>query len=180
MHLQKANSAEEADSTTREEFEDNMYHIMKSWKAKTNDACLLSFDNAKIQATADLTTLYDPLHPNDPEYAFQLEELGEKLDLPAYSHDLNRPIEHVFGTMKHRIREELYSKSWKYKTATSLQSLVWQQFHENLPPNQVQEDIKGLPLLWEVLMTPAGVTFIDANGKMAVGTGGDWPNAEYR
>lgn len=158
-----------------------MYYILKEWKHKTNNAyCYLSFDNAKIQATADLTELKCPGQQPEVADVIRLADVGEKLDLPAYSHDLNRPIEHIFGTMKHRIREELYFASWKYKSPAALQSLVMQQFHHNFPKEQVASDIKGLPLLWQVLSVPSGITFVNFNDKLAVGTGGDWPNAEYR
>jgi hypothetical protein len=158
-----------------------MFYILKEWKTKTNNAyCYLSFDNAKIQATADLTELKCPHQQPEIADVIRLADVGEKLNLPAYSHDLNRPIEHVFGTMKHRIREELYFNSYKYRKPEQVQSLVMQQFKHNFPEKQVAEDVNGLPLLWEVLSVPAGITFVDCKGNMAVGTGGDWPNAEYR
>lgn len=157
-----------------------MYYIIKAWQAKTSDACLLSFDNAKIQAVADISELYDPRHPGEKEHAITIDQVAVRLHLPPYSHDLNRPIEHIFGTMKHKIREELYLSFYKHNTPDGLQKLVLNQFTKHLPPKQVQEDVKGLPLLWEVLSVPAGITFVDSKGQLAVGTGGDWPNAEYR
>jgi hypothetical protein len=179
--LQKANQPTvNAEATTREEFMDNLYHIIKAWEAKTKDPFMLSYDNAKIQSTADIHTLYHPDHQGEDEWAIELDPAITKLSLPPYSHDLNRPIEHVFGTMKHRIREALYFERAKYTTPTALHTLVWDQFHTNIPEKHVERDVKGLPELWRVLSTPMGITFQFEDGRLAVGTGGNWPNAEYR
>lgn len=95
--LQLANGTRDALETTREEFEDNLFYIIKTWKKKTKDAFFwLSFDNASIQATADLSQVKNP---NDPSETYPIAPTGLKLPLPAYSHDLNRPIEHIFGTV---------------------------------------------------------------------------------
>lgn len=179
--LQKANSGKNAHHTTREEFTDNLYFIMKKWNEKTQNApFLLSYDNAKIQATADISTLYHPDHPGEEEHAIHIDPEVSKLPLPAYSHDLNRPIEHIFGTMKHKIREALYFEYHKYNTARNLQTLVWDKFHNFIPKGQVEKDVRGLPYLWEVLSTGAGITFVRDDGSEAVGTGGNWTNAYMR
>jgi hypothetical protein len=154
---------------------------MKKWNEKTQNApFLLSYDNAKIQATADISTLYHPDHPGEEEHAIHIDPEVSKLPLPAYSHDLNRPIEHIFGTMKHKIREALYFEYHKYNTARNLQTLVWDQFHNFIPKGQVEKDVRGLPYLWEVLSTDAGITFVRDDGSEAVGTGGNWTNAYMR
>lgn len=159
---------------------DNLFHIVKAWKAKTSDSFLLSYDNARIQATANITTLYHPDHPEDPEQAITLNPATCRLKIPPYSHDINRPIEHVFGTMKHRIREELYFEYMKYDTPAKLQTMVWDLFHTRMPPQHVEKDVAGLKRLWQVLSTPYGIRFLDDDGCEAVGTGGNWPTYEYR
>lgn len=160
---------------------DNMYYIIKTWNQKTNNATYyLSFDNNAIQATADVTMF---TNPDDPADTIPLLPNGIKLPLPAYSHDLNRPIEHIFGTVKHLIRTELYADWDRYKDAAALQGLVWQVFHNLAVYNMqrhVEADVAGLPLLWLILSTPAGILFADDCGKVHVGTGGDYPNAIAR
>lgn len=158
-----------------------MYFIIKKWLRVTNNKpFFLSYDNAKHQATADIRTLYHPDHPKDKSYAIKVDPLAIKLQLPPYSHDLNRPIEHVFGTMKHKIRGELYTQYKKYNTPQLLQAMVYEQFTKHVPQGMVEKDVKGLPLLWEVLSTAAGAVFTMSNDQEAVGTGGDWPNAYFR
>lgn len=179
--LQKAKApTEKAQSTTREEFEDSLYHIVKAWQAKTSDPFFLSYDNAKIQATADIKTLYHPHYPGDEEQAIKLNPGTCRLKIPAYSHDINRPIEHIFGTMKHKIREALYFEYMKYNTPEKLQTLVWDLFHTHIPPEHVEKDVRGLKYLWQVLSTPAGIRFMAADDTEAVGSGGNWPTYEYR
>ena len=153
---------------------------MKAWQAKTSDPFLLSYDNAKIQATADITTLYNPDYPGDEEDAIKLNPVTCRLKIPPYSHDINRPIEHVFGTMKHKIREALYFEYKKYGTPDKMQTLVWDLFHTSIPPKHVERDVAGLQSLWEVLSTPYGIRFLDHEKREAVGTGGNWPTYEYR
>lgn len=163
-----------------EEFTDNLHYILKAWKAKTETPCLLSYDNAKIQEKADIRVLYHPDHPGVVEKAIKVNPETQKLKLPPYSHDLNRPIEHIFGTMKHKIREGVYKKPEKYTKADDLQNLVWKLFHEEIPQGHVAKDVSGLHYLWDVLSTPYGVRFLDDDDKEAVGTGGNWPKAYYR
>lgn len=179
--LQTIHGGEEAKETTKQEFLDNMFYIIKTWNARTNrEPYWLSFDNNSIQATADL---HEVQNPNDPHETVGLHPNGFKLNLPAYSHDLNRPIEHLFGTVKHLIKCELYANWGKYSNAKSLQTLVYTMFH-SLPAhglsNHVTEDVEGLPLLWQIISTPLGQQFADSRGRAHVGTGGDYPNAVAR
>lgn len=179
--LQKAGTSTPAEHTTREEFEDNMFHIIKNRRAKagTDEPYYLSYDNNSIQATADLTSLK---HPDTGE-EIPLAPQGHRLELPAYSHDLNKPIEHLFGTVKHRIKVELYEDWAKYKDARELQKLVYTIFHNLAQYNldrHVAADVAGLPLLRQILSTPATILFADDDGDVHVGTGGDYPNAYAR
>jgi transposase len=181
VFLQIANGTRDAKETTRQEFIHNMYYIMTEWNHKTNSApYFLSLDNNKIQATADLTRVENP---NNPRQAVSLAPNGARLPLPPYSHDLNRPIEHLFGTAKHLIRCALYGNWGHYKTPANLQSLVFTTFN-TLPQlgygEHVAKDVRGLPHLWEALAMPFGVTYRDFKNRVQVGTGGDYPNAIAR
>lgn len=171
---------EEAAATTREEFEDNLYHIVKAWQAKTTDRFYLCYDNAKIQSSADIKILYHPHYPGDRSQAMRLDPDQCRIVIPPYSHDCNKPIEHVFATMKHRIREQLYFEHKKYTTSASVQTMVWDQFHNNFPKQQVAKDVESLEYTWEVLSHPFGVRFEHRSGGLGTGTGGNWPNAKYR
>lgn len=84
-----------------------MFYIMTEWNKKTNSApYFLSLDNNKIQATADLTRVENP---NNRHQSVSLAPNGTRLPLPPYSHDLNRPVEHIFGSTKHLMRCALYA-----------------------------------------------------------------------
>lgn len=179
--LQIESGKRDAKDTTKQEFLDNMFHIIKTWNAKTNGAkYYLSFDNNSIQANADITVLKNP---NDDEDVIPLAPNGTKLDLPGYSHDLNRPIEHIFGTVKHLIRCQLYEDWPHYSDARRLQTLTYQMFHNLIVyglKDHVKDDVAGLPTLWQILSTPEGVSFCDYKGRLHVGTGGNYPNAIAR
>lgn len=179
--LQTADGKKDADQTTREEFTDNMYYIISKWNTVTkHQPYWLSFDNASIQATATLTHVPDP---NDPTKCVVLYPNGFSPKLPPYSHDLNRPIEHMFGSVKHIIKCELFQCWEQYYDAVRLQGLVYKVFNNLSAYNlqdHVKDDVAGLPLLWEILSTPAGVQFEDSKNRGHVGTGGDYPNAIAR
>jgi hypothetical protein len=175
--LQKKGKGADASSTTSEEFENNLFHIVQAWNQKTGNApYLLSYDNAKHQVAADITTLYHPDHPGDEELAIKVDVGVTKLALPPYSHDLNGPIEHIFGTMKRKVREALYDAAVKEITGRQLQALVWDQFHQCIPADHVA----GLPHLWQILKHAKGEEFVLDGNRLAVGTGGYWPNAIAR
>lgn len=177
--LQLKNGSELAQSTTEEEFKDNLYHICKAWYSKTQDPIIFSYDNNKIQAGANISTLH---HPDREQAPISIDVTTQKLELPTYSPDLNRPIEHVFGCVKTKIRQALYKHAPKYNKGATLQTLVWDEVHAWFKkyPNSVKEDVGGLPMLWRVLSTPACVTFVDDAGHLHVGSGGDWPMSIYR
>jgi hypothetical protein len=181
VFLQIASGTRDAKETTRQEFVDNMYYIMVEWNKKTNSApYFLSLDNNKIQATADLTRVENP---NNPHQSVSLAPNGARLPLPPYSHDLNRPIEHLFGTAKHFIRCALYTDWARYKTPANLQSLVFTTFNTLSQlgyGDHVAKDVRGLPHLWEILAMPFGISYRDYEGRVQVGTGGDYPNAIAR
>lgn len=181
LFLQIANGTRDAKETTRQEFVDNMFYIMTEWNKKTNSApYFLSLDNNKIQATADLTHVQNP---NNCHQSVSLAPNGSRLPLPPYSHDLNRPVEHLFGTTKHLMRCALYANWGHYKTPANLQGLVFSTFntlHQLGYGGHVAKDVYGLPHLWEALYIPAGVTYRDYKGRVQEGTGGDYPNAIAR
>jgi hypothetical protein len=170
-------------STTTAEFEDNMWYIVNEWRQKTGKIYFfLSFDNASIQATADLSKF---TNPNNPQDVLHLDQdgtkIGEVLDLPKYSHDLNRPIEHVLGSGKHLIKCELV-KAWsnysKPRTAQNMAHTTFYSLPKHNMADSVAKDVDGLPALWQIISTPKGVQFVDTKGRLQIGTGGDYPNAK--
>lgn len=174
MDLQKKNSGDDAQSTTEEEFKDNLWHICHTFKQKTGEYPILCYDNVKIQRIADITLLQNE-HGGD----ILLDKDKNKVKLPTYSPDCNRPIEHTFAIVKTMVRNKLYKYYHKYNTGRSLQTLV-QECFDKLPKGAVAKDVNDLPLLWEVISTPTGIIFLDANDHAHVGSGGDWPKADYR
>ena len=166
---------------TREEFENNLYHIVKEWNKVTGKASFwLSYDNDAVQATAEWRKLANPDNPND---TIDVTFNGVKLPLPAYSHDLNRPIEHLFGTVKHHLRCKLYEDWSLLDDPTKLQTMVRHVFN-HLPQygwdKHVEKDVAGLPHLWKMLKEPMGVTYYDDKQRLCVGVGGGYTNAYAR
>lgn len=189
--LQKKGSAEDAKSTTEEEFKDNLYKIVQKFQRKTKqynkdnnlgsepDAPVLCYDNNKIQRIADISTLkYD----NEPDISLDPE--AQRVDLPTYSPDMNRPIEHVFGFIKPRVRAHIYERYEHYVSsaagARDLQAIVIQVFEKELVPEAVEKDVAGLPLLWHIISTPWGEEYTYMRGDIHLGSEGDYPPAHYR
>ena len=179
--LQVATGKRKAGKSTREEFQDNLYHIVQEWNKVTEKAAFyLSYDNDAVQATAEWEVV---VNPNDPEDKITLPPQGYKLPLPSYSHDLNRPIEHLFGTVKHHLRCQLYEDWGMLDDAAKVQKMARHVFY-NLNKygwkEHVKKDVAGLPKLWQMLATPRGVSYVDAKGCARVGVGGGYTNAFAR
>ncbi len=189
--LQTKGTAEDAKSTTAEEFTDNLYKIVQKFQQKTKeynkkegkgeeaDALVLCYDNIKIQRIADISTLeYD----NEPPIV--LDPSKQKVHLPTYSPDMNRPIEHIFGFIKPRVRAHIYERYEHYTSsaagAKDLQTIVMKVFEQELVPGAVERDVEGLPLLWHIISTPWGDEYTDPHGDIHLGSEGDYPPAHYR
>lgn len=173
--LQKKGKGEEADSTTEEEIRDLTWLTVKKFHAKTGHYPYLNYDNNKIQVNIGL-------HPDEPEKYRLSSNHGEdivmprnrKLPQPTHSPDCNRPVEHPFGYGKTKIRNTLYLKKPTVTEPDQLRPVVHKQFTSGMPPLAVQSDIEGIPLLWKILSTPAGVSFCDDDGELHYGSGGNW------
>jgi hypothetical protein len=57
---------------------------------------------------------------------------------------------------------------------------VFKVFEHELVKGVVKKDVMGLPLLWHVISTPFGEEYTDEDGDIHPGTGGDYPNSQYR
>ena len=155
--LQTKRGGEPAASTTTEEFEDNLWLIVHKFKQDTGVWPVLSYDNVKIQKAVDVTHI-EYAQGEEGKEVFSLSQDFNKVDLPTYSPDMNRAIEHVFGDVKERVRVAIYRGEHDFSKGAELQKVVWDTFHK-LKQWAVKNDTKGLPLLWRVLSTAAGVEF---------------------
>jgi hypothetical protein len=189
--LQKKGTAVDAKSTTEEEFKDNLYQIVKEFHKKTQQYNkdnhlddqhtdpILCYDNNKIQRGADIKEL-----EYDDEPVIQLDPNSQRVHMPTYSPDMNRPIEHVFGFAKPKIRSHIYELADQLKvdknSAEQLQGAVFRVFEKELVPGAVRKDVMGLPLLWHVVSTPWGEEYTDSDGDVHLGCEGDYPPAYYR
>ena len=140
---------------------------------------ILCYDNNKIQQIADIREL-----EYDCEPVIQLDPDSQKVHMPTYSPDMNRPIEHVFGLAKPKIRSHIYELAEglqvNKKSAEDLQAIVFKVFEKELVSGAVEKDVKGLPLLWHVISTPWGQEYTEPNGDVHLGCEGDYPPAHYR
>jgi hypothetical protein len=175
--LQTKAKGDIAASTTAEEFEDNLWLIVHDFKQKTQQWPVLSFDNVAIQKAVNVSCLQYAQGEEGKE-VITLDKDLNKVDLPTYSPDMNRAIEHVFGNVKPRVRGDIYSAEHDFSKPAELQRMVLKIF-KDLPKGSVKADTKGLPLLWRVLSTPEGTVFEDPPGHRHVGTGGGYPPARY-
>jgi hypothetical protein len=177
LDLQTKRGGNEAASTTAEEFEDNLWMIVAQFVKDTNMWPVLSYDNNKIQLAVDVRHL-EYAQGQEGKVVIRLDPAFNKVDLPTYSPDMNRPIEHVFADVKQRVRAAIYGAQRDFTKSAVLQDEVKKAF-KALTPGAVQKDVYGLPLLWQVLSTAEGATFPDSQGHTHVGTGGDYPPSRY-
>jgi transposase len=177
LDLQKKGQVEDAASTTEEEFIDNLWGIIHTYQRKTGWLPVLSYDNVKIQEIVDISEVAYAQGEEGRE-VFRLNPALNKVDLPTYSPDMNRVIEHTFGIVKPLVRVSIYRRERDYSKGLQLQTAVVEAFH-TLKHGAIRNDTKGLPLLWRVLSTPEGTTFEQPPGHTHVGTGGSYAPARY-
>jgi hypothetical protein len=177
LDLQTKAKGEKAASTTAEEFEDNMWMIVYAFATRTGVWPVLSYDNNKIQVVLDVRHI-EYAQGQEGKEVFRLDPTLNKVDLPTYSPDMNRAIEHVFAGVKQRVRAAIYAGNKDFTKSTVLQSVVHAAF-DSLPPGAVRKDVYSLPVLWHVLSAAKGVEFEDPPGTKHVGTGGGYPPCRY-
>lgn len=177
LDLQTKRGGEHAESTTSEEFEDNLWLIVNNFRRGTGVWPVMSYDNVKIQKAVNISHLEYAQGEEDKE-VFTLDQALNKVDLPTYSPDMNRAIEHVFANVKQRVRVAIYRAEHDFTKGAELQKVVWDTFH-HLHRDAVKNDTKGLPLLWRVLSTAAGTEFQYPPRHKHVGTGGAYPPSRY-
>jgi transposase len=59
---------------------------------------------------------------------FQLDQAANKVDLPTYSPDMNRPIEHVFAYVKQQARMHIYRSEKDFSKGEELQLMLVKVF----------------------------------------------------
>lgn len=138
---------------------------------------MLSYDNVKIQKGVNITHI-EYAQGEEGREVIRLSEESNKVDLPTYSPDMNRAIEHVFGDVKARVRVAIYKGARDFSKGAELQKVVWDTF-KSLKENAVKNDVAHLPLLWRVLSTAAGTEFEYPPHHKHMGTGGAYPPARY-
>jgi hypothetical protein len=171
-----------AKSTTTAEFLDNLQCILQEWQRREgpDSLPLFMYDNNKIQQVADITTLRDARGQPLP--------LSCRLQIPTYSPDMNRPIKHMFGWLKTQMRAKMYS--WvvqhpgvRHPSLKDFGEMVKAEFFKRGSPEgiaQIAADIRGLPVLWQVLQHGNGVLFQGYDKRWHKGCWGDWPPKAYR
>ena len=132
-------------------------------------AARFSYDNNKIQATADLAKMH--MQPQD------------KVALGPYMPDCHKAIEHAVGNTKRSVQAKLYEEGWLDRkgefTPQEAQELVQEAFH-NLSTDAIRKDVESLPYTYKVISAPRRALVQGPNGRWYEGTAGDWPPAELR
>jgi hypothetical protein len=171
LHLQTIKTKKIAKSTTKEEFTDIMKKLVEVAreqlaKVDPNLKPLFSFDNNKIQKYAPLDKM-----GITPE---------EKLELPPYSPDMHKVIEHVFAILKGQVQAEMLRNNPASLKSAAAHKIVEVYFKGGISKHSIQADVKSLPVTWHIISTAEGVTAEGPDGKMYRGTGGDWADTRHR
>lgn len=173
LHMQTVGSGftEDAKSTTREEFTDNMKILVAMARQQLGALGLqplFSYDNNKIQATASL-------------YQMGLSR-GEKVPLARYMPDGHRVIENVFAWLKPAVHKSLYGGgrlAIGAVTPAEAREVVHNCF-KAYPTAAVQKNVHDLPVTYHVISQPRDSYTQGPDGLFHIGTGGDWTPKEYR
>lgn len=153
-----------AKSTTRQEFEHNMYIISTLAHSKHPDPDQrprFCYDNNHIQKAA---------RPAKMDFHHK-----QKLEIPVHSPDFNKPIEHVFHTIKEELAKKIYNHLGTVD-AKLLQKWVVEIFN-SIPTSSIAKDVASLKRTYLAVSTDLGRQVeVDGGGKV-IGTGGDMPSA---
>lgn len=121
------------------------------------------------------TPLYSWDHTNLHE-SINFQKVGfsaeQRVDLGVKAPDMHQVIEHVFGDMKRRLHARLQKESYKV-TGRQCQVFAKNIFENEITAEGIAQNVVGLPLVYQMISTAKGLSFI-YNNKMYVGTGGDW------
>jgi hypothetical protein len=153
---------------TTEEFEDVILCMWPGVKKKLQDGgykAVLSYDNVASQAGAILRSM-------------GLTD-AERVNLPPYSPDMHKIIEHTF----HRLKDEVYKHCYAFGTeisATELQSIVRAAFAVVASRETIRADSCSLVDTYRCIATPKDQEWIDRKGHRHLGSGGDWPPYQLR
>jgi hypothetical protein len=171
LHLQTIKGNKIAKSTTREEFTDIMKKLVVAAREKLANIDpklkpIFSYDNNKIQKGASLAEM-----GITPE---------EKLELPPYSPDMHKVIEHVFAILKGQLQEEMLKNNPARMDPAVAQKMVRVYFKHNISKKSIRADVDSLPVTWHIISTLDGVFAEGPDGRMYWGTGGDWADTSHR
>jgi hypothetical protein len=166
----KSDNTKVAKSTTSAEFLLHLQAIIKEWAINRGEHSIpyLQYDNNKIQASADLSSI--GLSP------------ACRVPLSAYSPDLNRAIEHSFGWLKDEVRGWLYSWLQQHPNSVPSTKLLADTTHAIFMQRKqewIEKDVLGLPQLWQVIDRDEGHRFRGSNGKWLTGSGGGWTDKTH-
>ena len=171
LHLQTIRGNKKAKGTTKQEFTDIMKKLVvvarqQLAKVDPNLKPIFSYDNNKIQKHAKLADM-----GITPE---------ERLELPTYSPDMHKVIEHVFAILKGQLQEEMLKNNPPKMDSATAQHMVWLYFMHGISKKSIRADVKSLPVTWHIISTLDGVWAKGPDGKMYRGTGGDWADTSHR
>lgn len=153
---------------TTEEFEDIitvMWPDVKRQLAEKGYAAKLSYDNAQQQRTADLARM--GVQP------------GEKVDLPPYSPDMHKVIEHTFHRLKKAVYNYLYTLG-REATSEDVQEAVRICFMLEAEAETIKKDSDSLIDTYRCIAAGKDEEWEDRHGNRHLGSGGNWPPAKYR
>jgi hypothetical protein len=132
----------------------------------------ISLDNARVH---ELSPRYIDLHK-------------DRLPLPPRSFDLNQPIEHCFGGLKHYLIAECYKLGWdavKAGGAQVLRQIVVNYCTTKITPEGVKADCDRLKCLYRIIACPAD-QYVEVTEpghqrpSRVQGTGGGYTSKRWR
>lgn len=137
--------------------------------AGTGQKPLFVFDNNKIQKCA---------HNSNMKI-----DWSQRVRIPAYSPDFNKPIEHTFHRMKDLLVDNYLDKDEEID-GKRLQEIVYDIFKNQLTAGEyadsIKKDVYSLKKTWLSVSLDKGVKKKAFDGLEVVGTGGDYPVSHLR
>lgn len=158
-----------AKAMTKEEFTDIMGLLVRQAREDLQRKCglepIFSYDNNSVQANAKLA-------------AMNLAE-ENKLELPPWSPDMHKVIEHVFAVLKGKVQARLLKLNPKCLTPAQARDLVEECFFE-ITTQGIRADIESMPITWHIISTEEGLLSQGPDGRIYKGAGGGWAPTGHR
>lgn len=132
----------------------------------------------------DMHFSWDNAHNNGTSAELQAAGFSthDRMELPPYSPDLHRVVEHAIGSIKAAMDATMLTMArsgWPDQPPLAFQAAL-RNACNTITPAGIRKDADGLPLAWRVVAGAEGQKVADTSGREWECTAGDWLPKQLR